>query len=77
MGASKKVSPDFFDTDLEVGDVLVTCSDGLTEELSNEQLREKIVEALRCCGQPAQALVKAAIDAGSRDNISVQLIHIG
>mgnify|MGYP003947149367 CR=1 FL=1 len=76
MGTSNKVSPDFFVSDLQSGDVLVTCSDGLTEELSNEQLREKIVEALRC-DQPAQALVKAAIDAGSRDNISVQLIHIG
>lgn len=76
MGTSNKVSPDFFVADLEMGDVLVTCSDGLTEQLSNEQLREKIVEALRC-DQPAQVLVKAAIDAGSRDNISVQLIHIG
>lgn len=76
MGTSKKVSPDYFVTDLQTGDVLVTCSDGLTEELSNEQLREKIVEALRC-DQPAQALIKAAIDAGSRDNVSVQLIHIG
>jgi PPM family protein phosphatase len=75
MGTLDKVSPDFFEVDLQAGDVLLACSDGMTEALSNQQLLEKISEVLDH-GQPAQELVKAAIDSGSRDNISVQLIYI-
>ena len=75
VGTSEKVSPDFFVVDIQPEDTLLTCSDGLTEALSNEQLQEKINQAL-CGGQPARALVQAALDAGSRDNVSVQVMRI-
>jgi PPM family protein phosphatase len=75
MGTAEKIAPDFFLIDLQAGDVLLTCTDGLTEAFNNQQLLEKIAEALHA-PLPSQELVKYAIDAGSRDNISVQLIHI-
>lgn len=75
VGTSDKVSPDFFVIDVHPGDTLLTCTDGLTESLSNAQLQEVIQHALNS-DQPARALVQAALKAGSRDNVSVQLVHI-
>jgi hypothetical protein len=48
----------------------------MTEALGHEALQGIVLEAMRS-PQPAQALVKAAIDSGSRDNVSVQFIRVG
>ena len=69
VGTSVKVSVDFFVIDIQPGDTLLTCSDGLTEALSNEQLQDEVKQALTT-DQPAHTLVQAALAAGSRDNVS-------
>jgi protein phosphatase len=76
VGTATKVSADFFAVDLDPGDVLLSVSDGMTEALGHEALQGIVLEAMRS-PQPAQALVKAAIDSGSRDNVSVQFIRVG
>lgn len=74
VGASDTVEPDFFTVELEDGDRVLMCSDGLTNMVEDEE----ICRMLNCAGTPeekAAELVKAANENGGRDNISVILLE--
>ena len=71
-GTSPSVRIDVHKLHLEAGDVLLLCSDGLTEMLSAEQIAAVLTETedpLACC----RRLVDTANTAGGRDNITVAL----
>lgn len=71
-GDSPAVRIDVHKLHLEVGDVLLLCSDGLTEMVSAEQISAVLCET----DDPAtacQRLVGLANEAGGRDNITVAL----
>lgn len=74
IGAAVEVEPDFFTVELEEGDVVLMCSDGLTNMLDDEEIR-MILSKGRDIVEQAQALVDAANANGGRDNISVVLIE--
>lgn len=76
MGTESKVSADFFIADLQPNDLLLSCSDGLTECLNNDTLQDKLIQ-FAGSEQLEKDLVNAAIEAGSTDNISVQIVRIG
>lgn len=57
------------------GDRLLLCSDGLTEELS-DQLIASHLKSIRVCERAATELVRAAKDRGGRDNITVIVVAI-
>ncbi len=59
--------------DLEPKDRLLLCSDGLTEELS-DQIIASHLKTIRACDRAALALVNAAKDRGGRDNITVVIV---
>lgn len=59
--------------DLQPNDRLLLCSDGLTEELS-DQLIAFHLKTIRACDRAALALVNAAKDRGGRDNITVVIV---
>lgn len=59
--------------DLQPNDRLLLCSDGLTEELS-DQLIASHLKTIRACERAALALVNAAKDRGGRDNITVVIV---
>ena len=60
-------------TDIMDGDVFLLCSDGLTNEVHEED----IASALRagCCQQAADALVDLALERGGRDNVSAVVVR--
>lgn len=60
---------------VQPGDRLLLCSDGLTEELS-DQLIASHLKSIRACEKAAAALVNAAKDRGGRDNITVVIVAI-
>lgn len=73
IGAGKTVNVDFFTVELTARDLILMCSDGLTNMLEDEE----ILNVIRSHGDirsKAEALVKAANDNGGRDNIAVILI---
>lgn len=75
LGADNEVEPDFFEVDLEEGDTVLMCSDGLTNMLEDED----IVDIVRAYEDPqvaANALVNRANQNGGVDNISIILIKI-
>lgn len=59
--------------DLEPKDRLLLCSDGLTEELSDQTIASHL-KTIRACDRVALALVDAAKDRGGRDNITVVIV---
>ena len=73
VGADDAVKPDFFTVKLDYGDIVLMCTDGLTNMLEDEEIR-MILEESRDLVEKAEELVKAANEKGGKDNISVILI---
>jgi protein phosphatase len=61
--------------EIQPGDRLLLCSDGLTEELP-DQLIASHLKSIRACERAASTLVKAAKERGGRDNITVVVVAI-
>ncbi|MEM8804925.1 MAG: PP2C family serine/threonine-protein phosphatase [Cyanobacteria bacterium P01_G01_bin.38] len=61
--------------EIESGDRLLLCSDGLTEELS-DQLIMSHLKSIRACQTAAASLVDAAKQRGGRDNITVVVVAV-
>lgn len=59
--------------DFQPGDRLLMCTDGLTEELSNDRIALQL-KSIRSCQQASLALIEAAKMRGGRDNITVIII---
>lgn len=74
VGAEETIKIDFFQVLLQEGDVVLMCTDGLTNMLEDEEIR-MILGGARDTVERAQGLVDAANDRGGKDNISVVLIE--
>ncbi|MBC6473922.1 MAG: serine/threonine-protein phosphatase [Hormoscilla sp. GM102CHS1] len=61
--------------DVQAGDLLLICSDGLTEELSDHQIESKL-KTIRASEKAAQTLIDTAKDKGGWDNITVVIVAI-
>lgn len=75
IGVAETVGTDFFHLNLEQGDVLITCSDGLMQPYAPQALNHLILASLQQ-PDPAQYLVEQAVAAGTSDNVSVQVVAI-
>ena len=74
VGATSKVEVDFFNVELSEKDIVLMCSDGLTNMLEDEEIR-MILNGQRDIVEKAEELVKAANLNGGKDNIAVVLIE--
>ena len=74
VGAEDTVKADFFSVRLEEGDMVLMCTDGLTNMLEDREIR-MIMNGARDIVEKAQELVEAANENGGKDNISVILIE--
>ncbi len=61
--------------DIQPGDRLLLCSDGLTEELSDHLIASHL-KSIRACEAAAAALVNSAKQRGGRDNITVVVVSL-
>ena len=73
VGAKNEVQVDIYVMELKPGDLILMCSDGLSNMLEDEEMR-MIIKRQRDIIEMAEQLVKAANDNGGKDNISVILI---
>lgn len=73
VGAEDTVKIDFFHVTLEEGDLILMCTDGLTNMLEDDEIFN-ILEVSRDMVEKAEELVRLANERGGRDNISVVLI---
>ena len=72
VGAGQKLEIDFFDEDLRKGDILLLCSDGLSNMVEDEEI-EKIIKSGRELPKIAMDLIERANRNGGKDNIAVVL----
>ncbi|MGN0247819.1 MAG: Stp1/IreP family PP2C-type Ser/Thr phosphatase [Lachnospiraceae bacterium] len=77
IGAKDEVEADFFTEELEAGNIVLMCSDGLTNMLEDKEIeaillnpeKEELI-------QKGDALIKAANENGGKDNIAVVLVRL-
>ena len=73
MGSRDEVIPDFFEIDMEPGDKYVICSDGLSNMVEDDEIRDIVVDYADI-KDATKALVDRANYYGGSDNISVVLV---
>ncbi len=76
VGASPSLEPEVHDYDLMPGDIVLLCSDGLTEMVSEADIRAMVGANEHDIAQAARRLVDTANAAGGRDNCSVILVRV-
>jgi len=75
LGPEMFVSPDTIALTLLAGDVLVLCTDGLHDEMSNEAIAE-IVTQKKNMDELARELVARAVEIDGGDNTTAQVIRV-
>ncbi|MCR5250998.1 MAG: Stp1/IreP family PP2C-type Ser/Thr phosphatase [Lachnospiraceae bacterium] len=76
VGVMDEVDVDFFEVEeLLVGDIILMCSDGLSNMLEDREM-QGIVEGEGTLKEKAERLVAAANMNGGRDNITVILVRV-
>lgn len=73
IGAADTVNPDFFEVDLQSVDSILLCTDGLTNMVSDEEIKKIVTRALSVQEQ-AETLIQRANQNGGRDNITVVIV---
>ncbi len=75
LGLQPPVDVDVCPVDLEVGDVFLICTDGLTDMLVDQEIHD-VLKSEKLLGWVADQLVSRANQKGGIDNISLILIEI-
>ncbi|MEM1170264.1 MAG: Stp1/IreP family PP2C-type Ser/Thr phosphatase [Cyanobacteria bacterium P01_H01_bin.35] len=81
LGREDMGKVDLLPIDIQPGDRLLLCSDGLTEELSDQEIASifevtPILNYSDACGTIAEKLVNTAKEKGGRDNITVIIVAV-
>jgi protein phosphatase len=74
LGNTPSVDVDILSDELKINDVFLLCSDGLTSEVSDDEIRDVLMKS-----SPSKAawdLVELALDHGGRDNCTVLIVAI-
>jgi protein phosphatase len=74
IGASGEVEADFFEVDLNDGEQVLLCTDGLTNMVEDEVIKE-IMQSDASPEERVEKLVQTANRNGGRDNITVMTIQ--
>ncbi len=77
LGAAPDIEPEVNLFDAVTGDLLLLCSDGLTEMITHYEIDGLLAMHVDGLDHVAHHLVDMANEAGGRDNISVVLIRVG
>lgn len=75
IGGRENVEVEVKELPLAVGDQLLLCSDGLSSSLGNEAI-SRILQAEADLKRACEQLIRSALEAGSRDNITAVLLRL-
>ncbi len=75
IGARDTIEIDFFHEELKSGDIVLMCSDGLTNMLEDEEIG-RILKSQDTIEERAEKLIEAANSNGGKDNIAVIIIDM-
>lgn len=76
LGTDTHVRPDYFEIKVDIGDVILLCSDGLTNMVEDTAIEETIRKYYDDMKLAGECLVRQANEAGGKDNISVILVRL-
>lgn len=76
LGVDPEVELELNEFDVEVGDIYLLCSDGLTDLVEDEQIHDTLSSLHTNLELAANHLIQLANDNGGKDNISVILIRV-
>jgi serine/threonine protein phosphatase PrpC len=76
LGVNPQIEIDYQMLRLEPGDVFVLATDGIYEHLSARHMAKAVNEGHADLDTAAKAIVDQAFDAGSDDNLTVQIIRV-
>ncbi|MET0722045.1 MAG: bifunctional protein-serine/threonine kinase/phosphatase [Tardiphaga sp.] len=76
LGVNPQVEIDYQMLRLEPGDVFVLATDGIYEHLSARRLAKAVNESGADLDAAAKGIVDQAFDAGSKDNLTVQIVRV-
>jgi serine/threonine protein phosphatase PrpC len=71
VGTDPDVDVDAFTIEAEIGDVFLLCSDGLTDMVDDDEIRDLLDRNRRDLDRATKSLVSAANRGGGEDNITV------
>ncbi len=74
IGVTRELAVDFFEVKLRPGDMILLCSDGLTNMVEDEEIKEIVLEQKNIV-EKAEKLINTANENGGKDNITVILIE--
>ncbi len=75
MGSREEAMPDFFEVDMKAGDRILLCSDGLSNMVEDDEIRD-IVQDSTDLDDAVSSLINKANYYGGNDNISVIIVSI-
>ena len=76
LGAEEEVDVDTAVLPIEAGDRLLLCSDGLSDMVPETRMLDLLTSHPEDTEKTAHALVRAALDAGGADNITVVIVDV-
>lgn len=76
LGASVQVVPDYFEVSLQKEDMVVMCSDGLSNMLDDEEIREIVTTHRGDIKQAVHVLIAKANENGGKDNITAIVLKL-
>ena len=76
IGSERPIRVDTFEGDIQVGDLFMICSDGLTGYATEERTYEILLQDPPDLEGKAQALIDEALAAGGGDNVTVILARV-
>jgi len=76
LGEKPAVQLDSFEETLQVGDILILCSDGLWEMVRDNDLEKIVAAGAPHASQISAMLVQGALSRGGADNISVVVVTV-
>lgn len=75
LGTSKEVEVDITEVQLQVGDRILFCTDGLSGCMRKEELQEKL-NSVSSVTEAVDNLLSSALEAGGPDNITIVLVEV-
>ncbi|MBF6057369.1 bifunctional protein-serine/threonine kinase/phosphatase [Thiomicrorhabdus heinhorstiae] len=76
MGIKNFLNLDYHEVSTNPGDIFILATDGIYEWVDNTSITQLTQEYVDDLDQAAQKILQAAYDAGSNDNLSIQIIRI-
>ena len=75
IGANNKVIPDFFEISVKEDDIILLCSDGLSNMLDDQELYQIVHQYKDDLKRAVEVLLQRANECGGKDNIAAVLVQ--